>query len=700
MQKTKSPILLQQATQKSTGSWVIALKASAIIIAVLLTYHQDLSIILNSALQDESASHILIIPFLFAYLVYRKRKMIRATISFEASEQPKNTKHLATLSGILLCIVATLLYWYGGSTFSALEYHAITIPIFISGLILILFNSQTLRQLVFPMAFLAFLTPPPSQILFGFGSTLSVISSEASSAIVNALGIHSIISSDYGNPVIILTRPDQTTMGFMVDIACSGIYSLMGFLVFAAFMAYIIRDKMWKKTTIFLIGLPIIYLFNITRLSIILLIGYQYGEQLALQIFHLVGGWTLIFLGTLLLLTISEKILKTKVFTKPQTVAICPECSSNLMDPMQNFCPNCGRLKNNPKISLKKQDIAKIAIITSAVLLLLLIQVPVYALTKGPAQIIITTPQGEQGNTQLLPQIRGYNLEFVYRDRQFEQKAGQDASLIYLYNPLDSTKYPIFIGIEIASAQSSLHKWEVCLITSPQTHGYQPSVTQLDLRDIQIFQNPPITARYFAFQYIKYNNTEVVLYWYETSSFTMNNTAQQRTVKISIVVYPKSQQEVPAIEEQLLPVAKEIVNYWTPMKTWSLVALILSQYGDKLTIVASSLLAIPVIFATYEKRKEGGKNSIFYQKLSLTDRQMIDKMIDTVQLTKKTNTPTLWNIYLEYQKTMNNNIEKEEMLNTLVDAEKTGLVSGQIVNWQDEPIQVWKANINRHIKNT
>jgi hypothetical protein len=159
-------------------------------------------------------------------------------------------------------------------------------------------------------------------------------------------------------------------------------------------------------------------------------------------------------------------------------------------------------------------------------------------------------------------------------------------------------------------------------------------------------------------------------------------------------VYPKSPQEIPTIEEQLLPIAKEIVNYWQPMKTWSLTALILSQYGDKLTIVASSLLAIPVIFATYEKRKEGDKNSIFYQKLSLTDRQMID----TVQLTKKTNTPTLWNIYLEYQKTMNNNIEKEEMLNTLVDAEKTGLVSGQIVNWQDEPVQVWKANINRHIK--
>jgi exosortase len=621
--------------------------------------------------------------------------MLRATITFEASEQPKNTQHWTTLSGILLCIIAILLYWYGSSTFSALEYHVISIPIFVSGLILILYNSQTLRQLVFPIAFLAFLTPPPSQILYSFGSTLSVISSEASSTIVNALGIHTVISSEYGNPVIILTRPDQTTMGFMVDIACSGIHSLMGFTIFAAFMAYIIRDKMWKKTTLFLIGLPIIYLFNITRLSIILLIGYQYGEQLALQIFHLVGGWVLIFVGTLLLLTISEKILKIKVFAKQQTIATCPECSSNLINTIREFCPNCGRLLVNPRISLKKQDIAKMATILASLILLLLIQVPVIALTKGPAQIMVTTPQGEQGNIELLPQIRGYNLQFVYRDMAFEQKTGQDASLIFLYTPMDSSKYPVFIGIEIASSRSPLHQWEYCLITWPQTRGYQPNVAQLDLRDIQILQNPPITARFFAFQYIKYNNTQVILYWYEKSIFTINNTAQQKTVEISIVVYPKSSQEVSAIEEQLLQFATEIVNYWQPMKTWSQVALILSQYGGIFTMMASSLLAVPIVFADYNKRKGRNSNTIFYSKLSLTDRQIID----TVQLTEKTALPTTQNTYSQYQNTANRNIQKEEMHKMLVGAEKSGLVNSQIVNWQDEPVQTWKVNLNRHKKN-
>lgn len=413
--------------------------------------------------------------------------MLKAVIPFETSNQPKQKKHLVTISGILLCATAVILYWHGSYTFTPLEFHIITLPIFIAGLTLILFNPKTLYQIFFPIAFLIFLTPPPSEILYGLGSTLSVISSEASNTIVNTLGIPSTISSEYGNPTIIITRPDNTTLGFTVDIACSGIYSLIGFLLFATFIAYITRDKTWKKTIIFLVGLPLIYLLNTIRITTILLLGYQYGEQLALQIFHLLGGWALIFIGTLLLLTITEKLFKTKIFINTPK---CQQCNPNSPNSWQDFCCNCGRLLKYPQTKLRKSDLAKIATIAIAVILLLSIQAPVFALTKGPAQITIQTPTGEQGNTQILPQIQGYTLQFIYRDKNFEQITKQEASLIYSYMPLDRTKEPIWVGIEIATTRSYLKPWEYCLITWPITHGYQPQVTQLDLRDVQILQNP------------------------------------------------------------------------------------------------------------------------------------------------------------------------------------------------------------------
>jgi hypothetical protein len=90
-----------------------------------------------------------------------------------------------------------------------------------------------------------------------------------------------------------------------------------------------------------------------------------------------------------------------------------------------------------------------------SVILLITIQIPVFALTEGPAQIIIQTPAGEQGNTQLLPQIQGYTLVFAYRDNNFEEIARQDASLIYAYQKLsESDKQIIDIVLETKKPQN------------------------------------------------------------------------------------------------------------------------------------------------------------------------------------------------------------------------------------------------------
>jgi exosortase len=675
--------------EKHSSSIVLALKTLTILVATLMLFQQDLSIVFTDALQSEITNYMLVIPIIFVYAIYRKRKMLRTVVSLESQNQPKSVRHIPTIAGVILCAAAITLYWYGSYTFTPLEYHMASLPIFVAGLTLILFNPQTLRQLAFPIAILYFLTPPPSEILYAAGSTLSVISSEASHTIVKALGVPSTLSGEYGNPTITITRPDGSAIPFVVDIACSGIYSLMGFLIFATFIAYITRDKTWKKAAIFLIGLPLIYALNIIRITTILLIGYHYGEQLALQIFHLLGGWTLIFLGTLLLLTITEKAFKTNIFLKPPPIQPCPKCNP-AENPKESFCPYCGRLLKYPKLNLKKRDIAKIATIALAVTLLLSIQAPVFALTEGPAQIIIQTPTGEQGNTQILPQMQGYKLEFVYRDKAFEERAKQDASLVYAYMPTDKTKDPIYVAIEIASTLSSLHRWEACLITWPQTHGYQPKVTQLELKDVQILQNPPIIARWFAFQYTKTNQTQAVLYWYETATFTTNNTPQQKHVKISLIAYPKTPEEISSMENQLLPIAQAMANYWQPVKTWTQIALTISQNGQTLTAATLTLLAITIAYQKLQNRREKKSNIKLYDKLSEQHKQVIQ----AAQLASKKSEPTINAIASHYKMLTGRNINIEELTKKISEIENVGLIKKEINNYGDQPRLIWKTKLD------
>ncbi len=321
-------------------SMVLTAKIALIASATIALYFQDLVIIFSDALQNEANSYLLAIPILFIYLLYRKREILRAVASIESTHEPKNSKHVPTIAGVLLLLLAILVHQYGSLTFSPLIYHVFAIPVFITGLCLIFFNIQTVRQLAFPIAFLLLLTPPPSEILYAIGSTLSFITSKASFLIVRSLGVQSTLTTEYGNPLIQITRPNGSTMSFAVDIACSGIYSLLGFAMFAVFIAYIIRDKTWKRLSVFVIGIPLIYVMNITRVTTILLLGY-YSKENVVQFFHLLGGGFLVFAGALLLLLVTEKGLKAKIFAN--TERKCTECSPEPMT-NQDLCLTCGRI--------------------------------------------------------------------------------------------------------------------------------------------------------------------------------------------------------------------------------------------------------------------------------------------------------------------------------------------------------------------
>jgi exosortase len=698
-----------QMPQLQNNRLFLAIKILPIAAVTITLFFQDLMLVFTDALQSDTTSHILAVPILFAYLLYRKRKMLRAVVPLENQNQPKNTKYLSPIIGLLLCTTAVLLYWHGSYTFTPLEYHLIALPIFLAGLILAVFNPQTLRQLAFPIAFLFFLTPPPSEILYYVGATLQILSAEASNAIANLLRVPSIFTNIDGSPTIILTRPDSTTLTFTVDIACSGIYSLIGFLIFIIFVAYITRDKLWKKTALFLIGLPLVYSLNILRITIMILMGYYYGEDTALQAFHLLGGWVLIFLGTLLLLIIAEKAFKTQIFAP--TTEKCPQCNPPNEQQNSNFCTTCGRILKSGPIKLDKTDITKLAAIIISVALLLSVQAPLFAMNSNQIQassdrpmIVVNTSSGTQAheflpdqNTSDYIRSANYSLDFLYRDTGFEALAKQDMSLIYLYTPMNTsgstsnrTEYFVWATVEIGTATSSLHRWETCLITWPLAHGSQAKAVQIELKDIQLIENPLIISRYFVFNQTSTNETQAVLYWFESATFTNNGSGQQKKMKISLITYPENMADIPQIENDLTALAKAITSYWEPIKTWSQITTIISQDGGNLAIATTTLIAAITIFMLFETRRQRKTNRKVYEKLSEPNKQIID----VVKKTEKTARPTLNNMVTTYQNATKQSISEDQLLEKLLELENTGTIRSTVANVQDQPMQTWKTQIS------
>jgi hypothetical protein len=322
------------------------------------------------------------------------------------------------------------------------------------------------------------------------------------------------------------------------------------------------------------------------------------------------------------------------------------------------------------------------------IIILLSIQAPVFALTEGPAEILVRTPSGLQPNTQILPlpQIEGYNLSYVYRDTNFEKVSGEDASLVYAYGSTNTSKQTIWVALEIASTVGPLHRWETCLINYPISQGLQPKVTQLDLSDVQTQANPPIVGRYFAFQYRSTNQTQVVLYWYQSATFTVNGTSEQKQAKISLVMYPQSTADVPQAEKTLLAVAKASNNYWQPIKTWTTISLIISQNGLVLSMIAVAMLIALLIFNVIFNRNHKSSLLKMYYKLPKQNQLLVTAVANA----QKHGNPTTKGIANELEKLTNTQTDRESLKEQLQSAENEGLIEKTLVNREDRASFAWR----------
>ena len=125
--------MLAAKSFRAALSWsmvALSVKISVILFAVWAMYSKDFVMIKDDAIQSELSTYLLAIPFLFAYLVFHKRKMLRAVVSFEGHTLAKKSVRTSEIVGFMLCILAFLLYWQGSYTSSPLELHMASFPLF------------------------------------------------------------------------------------------------------------------------------------------------------------------------------------------------------------------------------------------------------------------------------------------------------------------------------------------------------------------------------------------------------------------------------------------------------------------------------------------------------------------------------------------------------------------------------------------
>lgn len=660
-------------------NYLPVLSVVMILLVVLVVYWQDLSILFNEALQSEAVSQIILIPFLVSYLIYRKKELVKASLTLEKLRERTKLVSVSDIIGAVFCLTAFLLYWYGSYTFYPLEYHVASLLIFVMGVTLILANVKTLMILLFPIMFLAFFIPPPSNVTYTAGALLANVNTQGSYTLLKTVGLPVSLSSNYGAPIIALNTPTGP-IEFAVYQASSGIYSLAAFIMFATFLVYIIRGSLTKKAALFALGLLILPILNIIRISLIVFIAYWLSEEIAMSIFHTFTGWFLIFGGTLLLLLIGEKLLHLKIFASSKEASSCSECNDSLKN-QELFCLNCGRFLKTPHLRVSKRFWTKvIALLISSYLIMVSIQAPVFAFAQG---LTVSNPS-PQVNTDVFPEIMDYQLQFLYRDERFERVAGQDASLVYAYLPQNGSTLPVYVIVGVANSISNLHNWEVSLIAWQISRGLPPLVSLLESGDMQLTENPLIIARYLVFQHPS-NYTYVALYWYQRAMFKTALTVEPRYVRINLLFLTTNPNDSPELIEKLQTIGQSIAVYWEPLKRQTLVSLGIPLLQFLLVLAIALIIFTGATKYTIEQRRKNNNLKIFKNHASQKEKNVLQTIKSS---TKKT---TFQAIISALKKNTGKAMRPNELTEILKCLEDYGLVKKDIINVEDQPMLIWKV---------
>ncbi len=676
--------IFRRFSRTARNSHLGIISISLVILTILIFYVQDFAVLANEALKNEAMSHLILIPVLVFYLIYCKREMLKASVLFQKFSTKVQYISMNEIVGLSLCLSAFLLYWYSNYTFYALEYHLVSLIMFVVGIILVLFNVKTLITLIPAISFLVFLIPPPSNFTFSAGALLGNFNAQTSYTLLKTIGVPVTLSYEYGPPVVTLDDSTAHHFEFAIDMPCSGIYSLIAFVTFAVFLTYIIKGSMVKKSAIFLLGFIILPILNVFRISLIISIAYRFGEEIAMTIFHVFSGWILIFLGILLLLAIAEKLFHLKILRSLNQASSCLICSENTME-HEPFCLNCGRLLKSPHLKFTKRFWTKsIALLFASYLVTISIQAPVFAFAQG----LTVTSFNPETSVDAFPQAAGYQpIKFLYRDQNFEKISRQDASLLYAYIPRNVSNPTVYVLVQVASSITNLHSWEVCLVTVQTSRGYPPLATVLDSRDIQLVQNPPITARYFIFQHPD-NYTQVTLYWYQRALFKTGITIEPKYIRISLIVLTRDPNDYSQIEKNLLDMGQSIAVYWEPLRTQSLVSLGVPTI--QILLVSTILFAILLQTTQYTKQwRKKTTNLKIFEKLASTKEKLLYQTIR--ELSQKTKETTTQNIASAFEKATSKAAKLNELISMLNDLEKHRIIKADIINVQDQVKLVWKT---------
>jgi exosortase len=251
---------------------------------LLLTYAPVLGALIRQWNTDDDMGHGFFVPLVAGFIVWQKRGQLRAL-----APRPNWWGLAVVLYAAFQLYIATL----GAELFLARTAFVISII----GIVLFLFGTAWLRELLFPLCLLFLMVPIPAVIYNRITFPLQMLASQAAATALSWLGIPVLRE---GNIL------EMANKRLSVVEACSGIRSLLSLSFLALVYGFFFEKKNWLRTLLFLATVPIAIVANASRVTLTGILT-EYRPELADGFFHSASGWV-IFMVALVILIVFHRV--------------------------------------------------------------------------------------------------------------------------------------------------------------------------------------------------------------------------------------------------------------------------------------------------------------------------------------------------------------------------------------------------------
>ncbi len=275
-----------------------------LVAAVVFAYNYSLETLVQSADLETPLAYVSLVPVIALLLAAVRARPLRP-------EPAIHDRQIDYIVGIPLVVTALAANLFLPNKLSIMFWvwriDLLTMPIFVAGAVTIIFGVRVLWRQKLAIGYLFLAWPYPYQsillrVLDGF-TTFTVFITKA---VLTVVPVARAIPAPSGT--LFSVSHHGTSFPLSVVSACSGVNSVIGFLLVGSACGAIVRGPFVRKALWMAGGLVLLWTLNLVRIIFIFWSGELWGEHVAIGILHPFIGLVTFSLGVLVMMLLIEPL--------------------------------------------------------------------------------------------------------------------------------------------------------------------------------------------------------------------------------------------------------------------------------------------------------------------------------------------------------------------------------------------------------